>query len=238
MDTHSCTEDKSPFCKQWIKCPWKKSSSYNLLIHTEQADSPNLGKKSITRIKLFDHPPIATVQCAERGRKGGIWWKYSCPWICQAFKEDPWAGYLQGANVNSQRESWTGSLSWERSRASLNATSHETQSQRPEHNLIRPERVISCLFWGCSHYTLPWEKEDAVYSSRPTGSAKFIFPYKWRPVLLTFFQLRLDLFIFTHLQEMGTFQSIILSPGKQFVLLNHGQRQISHSLHMLPQRFI
>lgn len=169
---------------------------------------------------------------------GGKWWEYSCPWICQAFKEDPWAGYLQGDNVNSQRESWTGSLSWERSRASLNATSHETQSQRPEHNLIRPERVISCLFWGCSHYTLPWEKEDAVYSSRPTGSAKFIFPYKWRPVLLTFFQLRLDLFIFTHLQEMGTFQSIILSPGKQFVLLNHGQRQISHSLHMLPQRFI
>lgn len=87
-----------------------------------------------------------------------------------------------------------------------------------------------------SHYTLPWEKKDAVYSSRPTGSAKFIFPYKWRPVLLTFFQLRLDLFIFTHLQEMGIFQSIILSPGKQFVSLNHGQRQISHSLHMLPQK--
>lgn len=86
-----------------------------------------------------------------------------------------------------------------------------------------------------SHYTLPWEKKDAVYSSRPTGSAKFIFPYKRRPVLLTFFQLRLDLFIFTHLQEMGIFQSIILSPGKQFVLLNHGQRQISHSLHILPQ---
>lgn len=87
-----------------------------------------------------------------------------------------------------------------------------------------------------SHYTLPWEKKDAVYTPRSKGSAEFIFPYKWRPVLLTFFQLRSDLFIFTHLQEMGIFQSIILSPGKQFLLLNHGQRQISHSLHVLPQK--
>lgn len=87
-----------------------------------------------------------------------------------------------------------------------------------------------------SHYILPWEKKDAVYTPRSKGSAEFIFPYKWRPVLLTFFQLRSDLFIFTHLQEMGIFQSIILSPGKQFVLLNHGQRQISHSLHVLPQK--
>lgn len=100
--------------------------------------------------------------------------------------------------------------------------------------------MISCLFWRCSNHTLTLYTalggKNAVYTPRSKGSAEFIFPYKWRPVVLTFFQLRLDLFIFTHLQEMGIIQSIILGPGKQFVLLNHGQRQISHSLHMLPQK--